>query len=687
MRFTRRIKHWLQSDNLPLVTLTVGVLGFALQLWLFATGIDEKGLIVENHPATYFTLALCAGFVALLYDSLRALKKAPDYAALYPASLTCCLGNFLAGIAILTAEPRWGTVSLILQWAAALSFGYIGFCRLLGRRPSLIADIFPTAFFMIFGITQYRLWSSEPQIIRHIYPLCACVCLMLTAYHHCAMDAGFGSRKRLLFFSQLSLLFSCLSLSGEESRLLYFGAVVWTFTGICTVSQGKTKSTVHLPKQVKYCIHTLEKAGFRCYAVGGCVRDAVLDLEPQDYDLCTNATPEEIAEIFRQYPQVHSGAKHGTIGIILEDAVYEITTFRTEGSYTDSRHPDWVQFVSSVEEDLSRRDFTVNAMAYSPRSGLVDPFGGRRDLASRTLRTVGDPAERFTEDPLRILRGVRFALRYRLTPDEKTEDATLTFAPLMENLARERVFAELNKILPLVTAEDILRYAPVFVQVIPELLPTIDFLQHNPHHIHDVFTHTAYVVAGVPQTPALRWAALLHDIGKPATFTRDENGQGHFYGHAEESARLAEEILRRLKASNQLREQVVFLVKNHMTTLVPDKKFLRRRLGQYTEEGLRALLALQKADCTSKPSTEDAPEFDWIGSIIDEILQEDLCLQIKDLAINGNDLLKQGYEPGPAIGKCMTYLLEQVQQEQLSNTKEALLPAAEAFLNKTNEQT
>ena len=677
----RPIKRLLQSDNLPLVTLTVGVLGVFLQLWFLATGLDEKGLFLEHHPATYFTLSLCAGFTALLYFGLRTLKKQPAYSALYPVSLSAGLGNLLAGIALLTVKFDFGFVGTVMQWAAALSFAYIGFCRATRRRPSFIAAGLITVFFMLFGIFQYRLWSTEPQMVRHIYPLFACICLILTAYHHSAMDAGLGNRKRLLFFSQLALLASCLCLL-EENKLFYFGMVVWNFTGICSVSQWRTKSTVSLPKQVKFCMQTLEKAGFRCYAVGGCIRDAVLNLQPQDYDLCTNATPEEIAEVFHQYPQIHSGAKHGTIGVIVDNNVYEITTFRAEGNYTDSRHPDWVSFVPTVQEDLSRRDFTVNAMAYSPRSGLVDPFGGRWDLANRILRTVGDPEARFTEDPLRILRGVRFAVRYHLTPDEKTENAMLTLAPLMENLARERVFSELNKILPLITAEDLLRFAPVFVQVIPELLPSIDFLQHNPHHIHDVFTHTAYVVAGAPQDSALRWAALLHDIGKPATFTQDEDGNGHFYGHAEESARVAEEILRRLKAPNGLREQVVFLVKNHMTELVPDKKFLRRRLGQYTEAGLRALLALQKADFTSKPTGEDAPDFDWMEELIDEILREDACLQSKDLAVGGNDLLALGYEAGPAIGKCIAHLLEQVQQETLPNTKEALLPAAKEFLDK-----
>ena len=682
----RRIRSLLQSNNLPLVTLAVGVLATGLQLWLFATGIDQKGLILENHPAIYFTLALCFGFVAILYHCLYELPKAPAYSALYPASITAGLGNLLAGCAVLTVQLNWGYIGTLLQWAAALSFAYLGFCRATKRRPSFIAAGLICVFFMLFSVSQYRLWSSEPQIIGHIYPLFACIFLIFTAYHHAAMDLDGGNRKRLLFFSQLALLFSCISLFGEN-RLLYAGAVIWNFTGICSVSQWKPIGTVRLPRQVKFCIQLLEKAGFRCYAVGGCVRDSVLELQPQDYDLCTNATPEQIIEVFRQYPQVHNGAKHGTIGVILEDNIYEITTFRTEGSYTDSRHPDWVSFVSTVEEDLARRDFTVNAMAYSPRSGIVDPWGGRRDLEGRTLRTVGDPTARFTEDPLRILRGVRFAVRYHLLPEKSTESAMRALAPLMENLAKERVFSELCKLLPLITKADLLRYKDIFIQIIPELAPTVDFQQHNRHHIHDVFTHTACVVENTPQDAALRWAALLHDIGKPATFTRDEEGQGHFYGHAEESARLAEDILRRLKAPNSLREQVVFLVKNHMTTLIPDKKFLRRRLGQYTEDGLRKLIALQKADCTGKPETDQDPEFAWIESLIDEILEENACLQIKDLAINGNDLLQLGYEAGPHIGKCMAYLLEQVQQETLPNSEDALLPAAREFLNQqTNEQ-
>ena len=339
-----------------------------------------------------------------------------------------------------------------------------------------------------------------------------------------------------------------------------------------------------LPEQVLTCIHTLEEAGYAAYCVGGCVRDSLLGLTPHDYDLCTNATPDQIAALFSHHTLVRSGEKHGTIGVVFEKNVYEITTFRTEGGYQDSRHPDWVRFVPTVQEDLSRRDFTVNAMAYNPKEGLVDPFGGQDDLQNKILRAVGEPSLRFTEDALRILRGVRFALRFHLTAEPKTQEAMFRLTPLMDKLARERVFDELCKLLPLVTAQDLLQYRSVITQVIPELSQSVDFDQHSPHHAYDVFTHTAYVVENTPPQLPLRLAALLHDVAKPVVFTQDENGRGHFKGHAGVGAQMADEILRRLKAPNALREQVVFLIERHMLPLEPDRKLLRRRLGKFGVE-------------------------------------------------------------------------------------------------------
>ncbi len=433
-----------------------------------------------------------------------------------------------------------------------------------------------------------------------------------------------------------------------------------------------------LPQPVLLCLEKLNTAGFLGYAVGGCVRDSLLGLTPHDYDLCTNAVPGEIARIFQDYSLVRSGEKHGTIGVVIDHQVIEITTFRTEGGYADSRHPDWVRFVTDVTEDLARRDFTVNAMAYSPQEGYIDPFGGREDLKNRILRCVGTPTARFTEDALRILRGVRFAVRFSLTPEQATEQAMFSLAPRMESLARERVFDELCKLLLLVSAEDLLHYAPVLTAVIPELTPTVGFLQHNPYHAYDVFTHTAQVVASCPSVLSLRWAALLHDVGKPPCFTLDENGRGHFYGHAQTSARMADDILHRLRASTALREQVVTLVDKHMTPLVPDRHVLRRRLGRYGEETVRQLLALQQADFGSKGTdyAKQTAVFQQISQLITDILAEADCLTVKDLAVNGHDLMALGLS-GPEIGCCLADLLTQVQEDALPNQREALLSAAQ----------
>lgn len=433
---------------------------------------------------------------------------------------------------------------------------------------------------------------------------------------------------------------------------------------------------MYLPAAVLACMDALENAGFATYAVGGCVRDAYLGIEPHDYDLCTAATPDETAAVFADRRLVTAGKKHGTIGVVTENGVVEITTFRTEGGYRDNRHPDYVSFVTDIREDLSRRDFTIGAMAYSPTRGYADPFGGREDLKNRILRAVGDPAARFQEDSLRILRGVRFAVRFGLTPEEETLRAMFDQKHLMDNLARERVFDELCKLLPLVTAEDLLRFAPVLGAVIPELQPTFGFDQHSPHHAYDLFTHISHVVEGVPADLALRWAALLHDLGKVPTFTRDANGRGHFYGHADVGAEMADAVLHRLKAPTALRERVVTLIKLHMTKLEPDKRLLRRRLGKLGWETVEQLLTLQEADMGSKGTgrPEEMEQFTALRAYLEEIRREDACLSLKDLAVSGHDLMELGLR-GPAIGKTLEFLLEQVQDDRLPNEKTALLDA------------
>ncbi len=437
---------------------------------------------------------------------------------------------------------------------------------------------------------------------------------------------------------------------------------------------------MNLPDTILYCISALEKAGFEAWVVGGCVRDACLGLMPHDYDMCTSALPEETEQVFARHKLVLAGKKHGTVGVVLDKEVVEITTFRTEGNYQDNRHPQWVTFVPHITEDLARRDFTVNAMAWSPTRGFADPFGGREDLTSRTLRAVGDPEKRFREDSLRILRGVRFAVRFGLTVEPETEKAMISQALLMDNLARERVFDELCHLLPAITAPDLIRFAPVLCQVVPELKPLLGYDQKNRHHIHDLYTHTALVVAHCPGDLALRWAALLHDIGKPDCRTFGEDGQAHYHGHAALSACMADQILRRLKAPTALREQVVTLIAKHMTLPEPDSKYLRRHLGKLGRETMASLLLLQRADTTATGTGHDVilSRFDRVDALLSEIQAENACLSLKDLALNGHDLMALGFR-GKAIGKALNQLLNLVLEETCANTREALTAALESF--------
>ena len=436
---------------------------------------------------------------------------------------------------------------------------------------------------------------------------------------------------------------------------------------------------MYLPENILYCIEKLESAGFAAYAVGGCVRDDCLGLRPHDYDLCTSALPEQTEEVFKNHRLILAGKKHGTVAVVIKGDVVEITTFRTEGAYADNRHPDWVEFVPDVEEDLARRDFTVNAMAYSPTRGYADPFGGREDLEKGILRAVRDPRERFSEDSLRILRGIRFASRFRLEIEEETETAMKDMAGLMENLARERVFEELSKMLPTLTAEEVVEDAPILSAVIPELEPLIGFDQRSPHHAYDLITHVAHVVAQVPPDVTLRWAALLHDVGKVPTFTRDETGRGHFYGHAKESAAMADAILRRLKAPNDLRERVVLLIEKHMLRPLAEKKFLRRQLSNLGWEAFYQLLSLQQADMASKGVDEPGEDYSEIYRLLEEIKEENACLSLKDLAVNGRDLMALGLK-GREVGQALNALLEEVLEERLANEKAVLL----AFVEERN---
>ena len=674
---------------LPVVTLGAGALGLYLQMWLFATGVDKAGLLLKSHPSNTLLFVLTAIVMAVIVLYLSTVRDIPAYKYLFPQSIPAAVGCMVAAAGVVASviseliqnQDTISVIACILGALTALSLVSTGICRQKRKRPNYYLHFAITAYLMIHVVSQYRSWSSEPQLQNYIFQLLASVFLMLCCYYRTLLDNGVNNRRRYVFFNYCALFFCCLSLVSDQ-WLFYASMGIWMFSEQCSLAPKRRVLRMNLPENVLYCIEQLEDEGYNAYVVGGCVRDSLLGLTPEDYDLCTNATPEQIVSTFSHHALVRSGEKHGTIGVVLEGNVYEITTFRTEGGYKDNRHPSWIEFVPTVEEDLARRDFTINAIAYSPTQGYIDPYGGQQDLRDGILRAVGDPEVRFEEDALRILRGVRFAIRYELKLNEKTEQAMLDRVALMENLAVERVFAELSKLLPLAKAQDLIRFAPIITQIIPELTPAIGFDQHNPHHEHDVYTHTAHVVAAAPQDLTIRLAALLHDVGKPKTFSLDENGIGHFYGHARVGAEIANEILLRLKAPTALCERVVLLIAQHMTLLEPDKRVLLRWLSRYNADALRQLLALQRADFGNKQAENGGSDpFAPTELLLQQIIEE-TCLSTKDLAINGDDLLAMGISEGPHIGNCLNSLLEMVQNELLHNEKDELLNAAKDFFNK-----
>lgn len=432
--------------------------------------------------------------------------------------------------------------------------------------------------------------------------------------------------------------------------------------------------------QAEWILCTLEEAGYPAYLVGGCVRDELLGLPTYDYDITTGARPEEIQAVFRDVKQDTVGIRHGTVRLRLPGGVAEVTTFRTEGGYDDNRHPGWVKFVPDIETDLARRDFTVNAIAWSPRRGYADPFGGQADLKQGILRCVGEPDRRFREDALRILRGIRFAARFHLTVEPATMEAMVQNAHLVQNLSGERIFEELTGFLRAAGFDDLVLFAPIITAAIPELAPAVGFDQHSPHHAYDVYTHICHVTAATPALPILlRWAALLHDIGKTACFARDETGRGHFKGHAQVGAQMAEEIFTRLHAPKGLREDAVWLIDHHMTPLPPEEAQLRRYLSRYGCQRLPYLIALEQADALSKGVPEEAPgqELDKVREIVLRLNSTEHRLTLPALAVDGNDMKALGYS-GREIGAILKELLEKVLDGTLENNQESLIAYAKA---------
>ena len=440
----------------------------------------------------------------------------------------------------------------------------------------------------------------------------------------------------------------------------------------------------NIPKSVQEVLEILTAAGHEAWCVGGCVRDTLLGRTPEDWDVTTSALPEETMALFgrRALP---TGLRHGTVTVRTAQGGVEVTTFRCDGTYHDHRRPDAVTFTRSLEEDLKRRDFTVNAMALGLDEAIRDPFCGRDDLAAGILRCVGEPDKRFDEDALRILRALRFSAVLGFAIEEKTAAGIHRNQGLLNDIAAERIQVELLKLLCGKNVLSVLRAYPDVIGVFwPEVLPMVGFDQRNHHHCYDVWEHTIHAVAAVPPEPELRCAALLHDIGKPATFTVDENGVGHFRGHAAVSEELADGMLRRLKCATDFRETVVRLVEWHDRDIPRTDKAVRRALGKLGERDLRRLIALKRADNLAQSPTYFGRqrELDKGEAILNRLLAEDACFSLKQLAVNGKDLTEMGLS-GPIVGQVLNTLLNWVIDGDVPNEREALLKtAAELHLNK-----
>lgn len=439
--------------------------------------------------------------------------------------------------------------------------------------------------------------------------------------------------------------------------------------------------SIVLPSHVKTVLDRLESRGFEAWCVGGCVRDSLLHRAPTDWDVTTAALPEEIKVCFEGFRVLDVGIKHGTVTVLLDGQSVEVTTYRSDGAYADHRHPDGVRFSRELRDDLSRRDFTVNAMAYHPERGLRDEFGGEADLRAGVLRCVGDPNRRFEEDALRILRCLRFSAALGFSIADETARALREKRGLLPCLSHERVREELTKLLCGKSAANVLReFSAVLFTVLPELAPMAGCGQENPYHQFNVWEHTLRVLDACPQEPVPRWAALLHDCGKPAVKSVDETGTAHFYGHEKVSAGLAGEILERLRFSNRERETVLDLVRLHGELHPIPEKRLKKLLGKYGEEQVLRLCGLSEADLSGQASWLYSRR---IGSIreteklLTEILERKDCLTLRGLAANGNDLLEMGYEKGPSLGKALQILLDEVLAGKLPNQREALLGRAE----------
>lgn len=436
---------------------------------------------------------------------------------------------------------------------------------------------------------------------------------------------------------------------------------------------------ITLPEQVKTIIEKLEENGYEGFAVGGCVRDALLFRNPDDWDITTSAKPEQVKALFKR--TVDTGIQHGTVTVLMDGEGFEVTTYRIDGEYEDSRHPREVCFTSNLTEDLKRRDFTINAMAYSEKRGLVDEFNGVEDLKEGVIRCVGNPEERFHEDALRILRAVRFAAQLGFRIEEETLSAIRRLAPHLRYISAERIQTELLKLIvsPHPETLRLACEAGITAVILPEFDHMMETPQNNPHHIVNAGEHTLRALQAVRADKVLRVSVLCHDFGKAVTRTTDESGIDHFYAHAEVSGQMAKALLKRLKMDNETLYQVEKLVKYHDYHPGTNARSVRKAIYKIGEDLFPKLLEVQRADVLAQSTYQQEDKLSdlkRIEELYHRILEEKQCLSLKDLAVTGRDLIQAGMKPGKELGICLSQLLEVVLEDPEKNNKEELLDIA-----------
>lgn len=443
-----------------------------------------------------------------------------------------------------------------------------------------------------------------------------------------------------------------------------------------------------IPQYAAAVVDRLTQNGYKAYIVGGCVRDSLMGKAPHDHDVCTDCTPDKMLEVFKGFHVVETGLKHGTLTVMSEHEPVEVTTFRSDGDYTDHRRPDSVHFERELSEDLKRRDFTVNAMCFNQNEGLIDMFGGREDLESGIIRCVGNAEDRFEEDALRIIRALRFASVLDFEIEENTASAMRKKAHLLEYVSAERVFCELKKLLCGKAVFRIMqRYSDLMALIVPELEACIGCTQNCIHHCYDVYGHICKSVENIEPDEELRLAMMMHDIAKPLKKTTDENGADHFKKHPIAGAEIAKVILKRFKSSNKTAQRIIPLITEHDNRIPPNRIAVKRLISKYDYEFFSDWLKVRRADTLAQSEhmrEEKLAELDLLADIAAQIKAENACLKLTDLAVNGRDMIEQGYE-GQAIKQALNTALEAVIDERIENSREAILAYLRSIRNEEDQ--